>query len=501
MASPLDLLIYPLAGAVAIILLSAPLRKREYLFAFIAVASLIPAVFAVVQIIPSLPVSMSLKLFGPPAGVELRIDALSVFMCLIILGLGILAVVYSVRYMEVDDGLDKYYALLLLLISGLLGVVISGDLFTLFVFWEMMSISAYALVSFRNYRWEPLEAGFKYLVMSTIGSLIALYGMSYIYGMTGTLNIGEIALRMPALATPPGYFSLILIVVGFGVTAAIVPFHTWLPDAHPAAPSPMSALLSGVVIEVGIYAIFRTLFTDFNPVIYNFGTLLIALGAVTLTVGNLMVYSQKDIKRFLAYSSVANVGFIILAAGVAAYVLKNYPAYSYVAYMAMTGAILHILNHGIGKSLLFFGAGSFTQSTGTREISLLEGIAKKMPYSGGSFIVGLLNLAGIPPLGGFWSKLLMILAPATLLFDPLMVVSTAILLINSILAAVYYFWLAQRLAFKEFKLVEGKAEPREAPASMLAILILLAVMCVVVTLALPLFLNGAGAAVSALFGR
>ncbi|MEM3710285.1 MAG: proton-conducting transporter membrane subunit, partial [Nitrososphaerales archaeon] len=206
----------------------------------------------------------------PPqmGGVSFFVDQFSVFMALLFCLLGLFVAIYSVKYMENDTGLDKYYSLLMSLVAGLVGISFAGDLFNLFIFWEAMSLSSYALVAFRKYRWEPIEASFKYLVMSTIGSLTALYAMSILYGLTGTLNISQLAAIIPTLRVAPqiSYLIIVAIIAGFGVTASIVPFHFWLPDAHPAAPSGISAMLSGVVIKAGVYAIARILFTIFDPI-------------------------------------------------------------------------------------------------------------------------------------------------------------------------------------------------------------------------------------------
>jgi len=496
--SLIEPLLYPLIGAVAIIAISSLIRGKEFLYCLIAAASLAASLAGLLQLYPTLPASFTLGGFLPPYGAQLYLDSFGEFMAILFVALGIFAAAYSYKYMAEEDGLEKYYALMLFLVAGLMGVAMAGDLFTLFVFWELMGIASYALVSFRNYRWEPVEAGFKYLVMSTIGSLAALYGMSFLYGITGTLNIAELISLMPAVATNEGYFALVLIFAGFGVTSAMVPFHTWLPDAHPAAPCPVSALLSGVVIKAGIYAIFRIMFTVFTPASYDFGILLIVFGALTLTIGNLMVLPQRDIKRFLAFSSIANVGLILLAGGIAAYVLHSYapPVSATVAALALSGAAFHILNHAVGKGLLFLASGCLIHSTGSRDISELEGIARRMPWSGGAMSVGLLNLSGVPPLGGFWSKLLIIMAPAALLQDPLMAVCVAVILLNSLLAAGYYIWLTQRIAFKE-----APAAPfREAPVQMLLPVVLLALACVAITLLLPSVIGVVSSAVLPLLG-
>ncbi|MCD6446182.1 cation:proton antiporter, partial [Candidatus Bathyarchaeota archaeon] len=179
----------------------------------------------------------------------LRVDALSVFAAAIFLAMGFLVTVYSLKYMERDTGLSLYYTLLLAMITGMLGVVAAGDFFTLFVFWEFMCIPSYVLVAFRKQQWEPVEAGFKYLVMSSAGSATILYGMSILYGLTGTLNFAQLSVVMTSVAGNVwGYVSLAFILIGFGVKASMFPLHTWLPDAHPAAPSSISALLSGIVI-------------------------------------------------------------------------------------------------------------------------------------------------------------------------------------------------------------------------------------------------------------
>lgn len=494
--SLLEPLLYPLIGAVAIISISSLVRGKEFLYCFISIASLAASFVAFLQLFPKLPASYSLGGLLPPAGVQLYLDSFGAFMAIIFTGMGIFAAAYSFKYMSNEDGLEKYYALLLILVAGLVGIAAAGDLFTLFVSWELMCIASYALVSFRNYRWEPVEAGFKYLVMSTVGSLVALYGMSFLYGMTGTLNIAQLVALMPATATPEGYFAMALIFAGFGVTSAIVPFHTWLPDAHPAAPSPVSALLSGVVIKAGVYAIFRILFTVFTPASYDFGIIMIAFGAVTLTVGNLMVLPQRDIKRFLAFSSIANVGLIILAGGIAAYVLGAHPLAAPVAALALTGAAFHVLNHAVGKGLLFLASGCLIHSAETRDIAELEGISRRMPWSGGAMSVGLLNLGGVPPLGGFWSKLLIIMAAASLLQDPLMALCTAIIILNSLLAAGYYVWLTQRLSFKP----APARMLKEAPVPMLLPVILLAVACIAITLLLPYVLAFVSTAIVPLMG-
>jgi proton-translocating NADH-quinone oxidoreductase chain N len=386
----------------------------------------------------------SFPIFGPPLGVEIRVDPFSVFMALLFAGLGFLVCVYSIKYMEHDTGLDRYYAMLLLLVAGMIGVAIAGDFFTLFVFWELMSISSYSLVSFRKYRWEPIEAGFKYLVMSDLGSLIALLGISLLYGHAGTLNftaLSAIFAKLSNIDRLYGYAILMLIFVGFGVTASVVPFHTWLPDAHPAAPSSISAMLSGLVIKAGVYAIARGSFMIFAPWTFDYGSLFVIFAIITATVANIMALLQRDVKRLLAFSSTVNIGFILFGLGTAAYAL-HLGASTTVAIMGLVGALMHILSHAIGKGLLFLAAGSFITRAKTRNIYELQGAGRAMPWTGTAFSIGLLSLSGAPPLAGFVSKFILLMAGYSV-GTAFMNVATSLMLVNSVLAAVYYLRLIQ----------------------------------------------------------
>jgi multicomponent Na+:H+ antiporter subunit D len=458
--------------------------------------------------------------FGLPFGVQIYVDEFSVYMAVIFCCLGLLVAIFSYRYMEVDTGLDKYYGLLLTLITGMVGVAFAGDLFNLYVFWELMCISSYSLVSFRKYRWEAVEAGFKYLVMSTIGSLVALYGISIIYGCFKTVNMREIAMQLTLAQTELNssailslYFATGLIICGFAVTAALVPFHTWLPDAHPAAPASMSAMLSGVVIKTGIYAMTRILFTVFTvpplrvaagveshliPLV-DYGVILTTLGVVTITVANFMVLRQRDIKRFLAYSSIVNMGYIASGLGIAAYLLYHYSNQTYeLAVTAASGAILHILNHAIGKGLLFLSSGCIVHEAKTRDIAKIEGIGRKMPWTGLSLTIGLFHLAGVPPLAGFWSKLLIVWGGLSRPQDLFLLISTLIIIVNSVYAAGYYLWLMQRLMLSKFGPAVEKAH--EAPLSMVAPIVALALACILLTILLPWILPMVKVSTLALLG-
>ncbi|RLI21955.1 hypothetical protein DRO54_02380 [Candidatus Bathyarchaeota archaeon] len=403
-----------------------------------------------------------------PFGSYLRIDSLSIFIASIFISLGFLAAVYSIKYMEKESGVTLYYTLLLAMISGLLGVVFAGDFFTLYVFWELMCVSSYVLVAFRKHLWEPIEAGLKYLVISAAGSATILLGLSIVYGLTGTLNFAELARVAPQMATGWAGISLTFIVAGFGVKAAIFPFHTWLPDAHPAAPSPISALLSGIVIKAGVYAILRSLFTVFPPTNFSWQTVLAIISILTMSFGNLAALLQEDIKRLLAYSSIAQIGYIFFAISAAAN-----PAASNIG---LTAALLHILNHALMKGLLFLCAGAFIYMAGTRKLRELAGIGRKMPLTAIAFTIGALAISGLPSLNGFVSELMIVYAG----INANMPIYTAILLANILLGFAYYLRLIKSIVWSTSGQKPAKA--RDPPALMLIPIMILAITCIIIGL-------------------
>jgi len=326
----------------------------------------------------------------PPLGGCFEIDLISLFMVLSISLLGFLVTIYSVTYMKGENRLTEFYTLFLFMLSGMVGVVTAGDFFTLFIFWELMSLSSYVLVAFIKRTWGPIEAGFKYLVMSATAGAFLLLSMSFLYGMTGTLNFAYLAANLKGVVISPWIILLFSsLVIGFGVKSAIVPLHTWLPDAHPEAPSPISALLSGVVIETGLFAMTRIMFLVFDPSFFKLPIAVLAV--ITMTVANVTALLQSDIKRMLAYSSIAQIGYMLigLAAGTT---------------YGVMGLLLHIFNHSLMKGMAFLSAGSLVHETGTREIDDLKGIGRKMPFTTLSLFIAFLGLGGVPATNGFMSK-------------------------------------------------------------------------------------------------
>jgi proton-translocating NADH-quinone oxidoreductase chain N len=453
------------------------IRRIPELISFIGLsATFISVLFLFVYRLPA-GVLAYFYAFGPPSGALIEADAASLFMAALISGLGLVVSIYSVSYMDRDTGLPKYYSLLQLLVTGMIGVVFAGDLFTLFVFFEMMAIAAYVLVAFRKREWEPVEAGMKYIFMGAVGSTTVLYAISFLYGIGGTLNIATLASRMPGIIATPGVapiaiLLIVLLVAGFGVKAAIVPFHTWLIDAHPAAPSGISAMLSGVVIETAAFALFRILFVIFPVGVFDWSPVIGFIAIITMVVASISALLQTDLKRLLAYSSILNVGFIFIGFAIA----YSEPS-SVGSYAPVAASFFLILNHAIAKGLLFLCAGAFLHAAGTRDLNQLSGIGKKMPLTALAFGIGAFAVAGVPPLNGFYSKVLLLwyaLRSGTLMGYLLV----AFGLFSSAVAIFFYLKIVQVIAFSEPS--KKVADAKEAPKTMLIAMWILAALCIII---------------------
>ena len=329
----------------------------------------------------------------------LEVDGLSLLMTLIVLLLGTMVLLFSGPYMAGEIGEEKYYVMLLVMMGVMIGLACASDLFNLWVWFEAMAVSSYLLVAF--YRRQPasLEAGMKYLVQSAVGSVFVLLGIALVLAQTHTLTLSQI--RYTATASPTLLAAGALFVIGFGVKIAMVPMHTWLPDAHAQAPSGISAMLSGIVIEIGLLALLRAL-SALAGVTDSWSFLLMGFGALNMIYGNLMALRQIQVKRLLAYSSLSHVGYILLGLGIAFFSHQGGGA---------QGAFFHIFNHGIMKGLAFLSAGALLYalklSQGNHDplvVADLAGAARRYPLPALALSVAVLGLGGLPPLAGFMSK-------------------------------------------------------------------------------------------------
>lgn len=383
-----------------------------------------------------------------------RFDGISLLLSLLVLILGFLVTIYSFTYIGNEPGEEKFYALLVIMIGSIIGLGCALDLFNLWVWFELMTLSSVVLVAFYKRQPAALEAGVKYLVQSATGSVMVVMGIALVFLKAGTLNIELIRMAISS-PSPELIIGGGLMVIGFGVKIAMVPLHTWLPDAHSQAPSGISAMLSGIVIEVGLIALIRAL----GPLALagdRWGIILIGFGLLNILVGNLIALRQKEVKRLLAYSSLSHVGFMLLGFGA---------LISYNSLLAGMGSVFHLVTHGFMKSLAFLAAGvflfNFRIKKGNHDPLLLEdlnGVSKKYPFTAFAFSVSLLSLGGIPPLAGFMSKW-QILAGLAQTQDVFLIVVVVFAAIMSVLSLAYYTPMINRMYRKETSQVVLDGDP------------------------------------------
>jgi multicomponent Na+:H+ antiporter subunit D len=397
----------------------------------------------------------------PPFGVVLVKDDLSQFMLLIVNVVAFLTLIYSYVYMRKFEDYLRFFTLFLFMLGGMNGVVLTGDLFNLFVFLEVSSIASYALVGY-GVDAEELEASFKYLILGALASIFILFGIGMVYSVTGSVNMADVArfIMSNGLASNNALLMATgLFILGFGLKAGLVPFHAWLPDAHSSAPAPISVMLSGVLIKVlGIYALIRVFYSviGITPVVSN---ILLVMGSISMLLGALMGFGQDDLKRMFAFSSISQMGYIAVGIGIG-------------TPFAIMGALFHLLNHAVFKSLLFLSSGAIETSTGTRNLSELGGLGKKMPVTSATSVVASLSIAGVPPFNGFWSKLFIILAA----FSAGYIWLGAFLILTAFLTLAYYLRFQKNVIFGEpTSNIKGV---REAPFLMLVPLVVFAVFCI-----------------------
>jgi proton-translocating NADH-quinone oxidoreductase chain N len=431
------------------------------------------------------PIIVSIGGWKPPFCINLVAGPVSILFSLIIALVGLLVSIYALEYIK-EGATEKYHMLYLLLLTGATGVVLTGDIFNLFVFFEILCISSYALVAYIGDK-AGIESAVKYLIQGAIGSSLLLIGVGLLYGLFGTLNMADIARNISSSAgksiIPMSVFvPFVLLITGLGVEAAIFPLNAWLPDAHSSAPSSISAILSGLAIEVGVYAVARVIFTIFG--VESIFLFLCLLGVLTLLIGEMSAFSQNNIKRMLAYSSIGQIGLIVFALGIGT---------SY----GVAGGLFQVVSHSLAKALLFLAAGYMIYRTGSMDISSFEGIGKKMPLTSLAFTIGAFSLVGLPPFVGFPSKFLIVraaLAKGEILFTVLI----AFVLLGTVIEGAYFFRVVQVLYFKQGKTNSGK---QEVPIAALVPIIVLTLLIVVMGIYPKLMTNILNSAASEFLNR
>ena len=400
-------------------------------------------------------ISYALGGWPPPIGIEYRVDVLNAFILLLVTIIGTLVMLYA--YASINSEIERkrqplFYAAYLLCLSGLLGITITGDAFNVFVFLEISSLATYTMIALGRNR-RALTASYQYLIMGTIGATFILIGIGLLYAMTGTLNMADLAVRLPAVdgaRTVQAAFAFLT--VGICLKLALFPLHLWLPNAYAYAPSVVTAFIAATATKVAVYLLLRFFFTIFGNE-FSFGSMhlhfvLLPLALAAILATSTVASCQNNIKRLLAYSSVAQIGYMIL--GIA-----------FASVTGVTAGILHLFNHALMKSALFLALGCVVYRIGSCNLNDMAGLGKRMPWTMAAFVAGGLSLIGVPLTVGFISKWYLILGALERGWWWVAV----LVLIGSLLAVIYIWRVVETAYFKPAP--EGQTARCEAPLSML----------------------------------
>lgn len=445
---------------VVIPLMAAPvasvLRWRRMAWAWTTViswAALAMSILLLRQVMEGGTISYAMGGWAAPVGIEYRIDIVSAWVLLIVTTIGAVVVPYAGDSVEREvqpQRIPLLYAALLLCLSGLLGITVTGDVFNLFVFLEISSISAYALIAAGPDR-RALHAAYKYLIMGSIGATFIVIGIGMMYVMTGTLNMADLAERIPQVSSRTISVAFAFLTVGISLKLALFPLHLWLPDAYAFAPSAVTAFLASTATKVAVYMLVRFFFTVFGPAfsleVMTFHRVLLPLAILGILSGSMTAIYQMNVKRLLAYSSVAQIGYMVLGI-------------SLISVTGLTGGLLHLFNHALMKAALFMAMGCVMYQVGSVNIEAMKGLGRQMPWTMAAFVVGGLSLIGVPGTVGFISKWYLVLGA----LEAGRWVVVGFILLGSLMAVVY-IWKVVEVAYFQEGADEGRV--REAPVSLL----------------------------------
>ena len=406
---------------------------------------------------------------GYAIGIAIEVDALSLFFGLLVGIAAFAACLYSLDYITHDAHQVQYYTLLLMTSGGVLGMVLTGDIFNMYIMVEILTIGAVGLTAYRSKSEGALEAAFKYLVVGSIGSAFILTAIVMLYAEAHTLNLAQLAALLPGmLGSGRMKIAFALLLAGFSTKAFIVPFHPLAADAHGAAPASVSLLISGVLTKSGLYAIIRLCYFLFQ--VMDKGTmqfLLVFLGCVSMLVCVTMALAQHDFKRLLAFHSISQIGYVLTAVGLA-------------TALGLSAGLYHAMNHTIFKGLLFLAAGAVMHQAGTGDLDRLGGLAKKMPHTTVMFLIGAFSISGLPPFNGFASKWMIyqaIYQKAVESGNFLFVFALIAALVTSVLTLASFVKVSQSVFFGQLSVEFENTE--EAPIGMRIAMGLLAALCVI----------------------
>lgn len=471
---PVLVIIIPLISAVII-----PLAGRGKPFfswcitTAVTLSCLLISVLLLNNVLTAGPVSYWIGGWKPPMGIEYVIDHLNAFVLVVVSFIAFIVSLYARKSVDLEIDEHKrtaFYSIYMLFVTGLMGIITTGDIFNLYVFIEIASLAGYALIAAGRKR-QALMASYNYLILGTIAATFILLGIGYLYMATGTLNMADLREKLPAL-----YDSKVILTafafftVGLSLKLALFPLHIWLPNAYSYSPSVVGALMAATATKVGAYAMLRIMFTvfkvEFDLQIIPITKILLVLSSIAIIAGSMIAVAQTRIKRMLAYSSIGQIGYIVLGAAL-------------VNHTAMTGSILHILNHALMKGTLFLVAGAVVYRTGIEDISGLRGMGKKMPFSMAAFTIGGLSMIGVPLTVGFVSKWYIAVGA----LNTGMWYFVPVILLSSMLTTVYFWRIIESIYFPgkpEIKIqnIENSEVTGEAPMGMLVPTLILAGLCI-----------------------
>ncbi|MCX6676433.1 MAG: monovalent cation/H+ antiporter subunit D family protein [Methanothrix sp.] len=457
-------------------LLTGYLNRRLPFFMSLAMNSffLILSLFILNHVLTVGPIRYWQGGWRPPWGIEYVIDAMNAYLLVIVISMVILGLIYSrgnVRHEIEERKHVTFYTLVQLMAAGLYGITVTGDLFNMFIWLEIASLTAYALIAVAGGR--ALRPAYNYVIMGSIGACLYIFGVCWLYSVTGTLNFADMRLLLPLVYDNKAVqMAFAMIVVGVMIKAYIFPLHLWQPDVYTYAPSTISSMMASVHVKVMFYILIRMFYSvftlEFIRHYIGLDLLICWVAAIAILAGSIWAIKQRNLKRMLAYSSVSQMGYILLGVGL-----------SPLSPWGLVGAAAHILNHAIGKGCLFMCAGAISQQEGLKDIRDFGGLGKKMPHVCAAFTIAALSMIGIPLTAGFTSKLFLIYAS----LDAAQYPFVAVLLLSGLLNLVYFWRVIDQMYFVKHKETENAIEVKEKgkslPLSMVAPILILASLCII----------------------
>lgn len=456
---PILQVILPLLGAPACLILGR--GKLAWLFALLVSAlSFCIAAILLTMVYNHGVISYALGGWQAPWGIEYRIDLLNAWLLVIVSGSSTISLLAAQSSISAEISLEKqglFYVAWLLCLAGLLGILATGDAFNVFVFLEVSSLSTYTLISLGPNR-KSLWAAFRYLIMGTIGATFILIGIGLMYIMTGTLNMQDLAQRLPPASESSTVFAAYaFILVGISLKLALFPLHLWLPNAYSQAPSIVTTFLAASATKVALYLLIRFTYTifpsEFSQLLIPLADIFVALGVLAVFSASIVAIYQEEIKRAIAYSSIAQIGYMVIGLGIG-------------GVLGLQATLIHVFNHALMKATLFMALAAIAARVGATTLTSMQGLGRKMPWTSFGFVVGGLSLIGVPLTAGFISKWYLVSAAALTGRWPLVF----LILLGSLLAIIYIWRVVEALYFKS---AADNSPVKEAPLTMLIALWLL----------------------------